>query len=275
MKTFKIREYEIISSKVKEGEIKLAFLSDLHGLEFGQNNRRLIEKIREFSPDAVLSAGDMLVRSQPDTLDIAERFLKKLAEEFPVYLSSGNHEYKLLVSEDYKNMREIYKEYEARLEKANVHILHNNQMELPIKENRISVYGLDIPLCYYDKFFSKKLTEEKIIELLGKRKEEAYCILLAHNPGYGEAYFSWGADLILSGHYHGGVMRLGENTGLISSHFRIFPPFCCGKFQRGEQHMIVSAGLGEHTIPVRIHNPRELICITVKSPKEDCLWQYR
>lgn len=274
MKTFRIKKYEIVSSKIKEGEIRFAFLSDLHGLEFGEDNSELLHAVRGFSPDAVLCTGDMLVRSEPETLGTAKALLKKLAEEFPVYLSLGNHEYKLLVSEAYESMRETYKAYEQELETGGIHILHNQYMEATIKENRIGVYGLELPLCYYDKFFSQKLTEEEITGFLGERKNE-FSILLAHNPRYGKSYFSWGADLILSGHYHGGVVRFGENIGLVSSHLRIFPPFCCGKFTRGEQHMLVSAGLGEHTIPVRFHNPRELICITVKSPKEDVLWQYR
>ena len=274
MKTFRIKKYEIVSSKIKEGEIRFAFLSDLHGLEFGEDNSELLHAVRGFSPDAVLCTGDMLVRSESETLGTAKALLKKLAEEFPVYLSLGNHEYKLLVSEDYKSMRETYKAYEQELETGGIHILHNQYMEATIKENRIGVYGLELSLCYYDKFFSQKLTEEEITGFLGERKKE-FSILLAHNPRYGKSYFSWGADLILSGHYHGGVVRCGENIGLVSSHLRIFPPFCCGKFTRGEQNMIVSAGLGEHTIPVRFHNPRELICITVKSPKEDVLWQYR
>ena len=274
MKTFRIKKYEIVSSKIKEGEIRFAFLSDLHGLEFGEDNSELLHAVRGFSPDAVLCTGDMLVRSEPETLGTAKALLKKLAEEFPVYLSLGNHEYKLLVSEAYESMRETYKAYEQELETGGIHILHNQYMEATIKENRIGVYGLELPLCYYDKFFSQKLTEEEITGFLGERKNE-FSILLAHNPRYGKSYFSWGADLILSGHYHGGVVRCGENIGLVSSHLRIFPPFCCGKFTRGEQHMLVSAGLGEHTIPVRFHNPRELICITVKSPKEDVLWQYR
>lgn len=274
MKTFRTKKYEIVSAKIKKEEIKLAFLSDLHGLEFGKDNSELLHAVRGFSPDAVLCTGDMLVRSEPETLGTAKALLGNLAEEFPVYLSLGNHEYKLLVSEAYESMRETYKVYEQELEAGGIHILHNQYMEATIKENRIGVYGLELPLCYYDKFFSQKLTEEEITGFLGERKKE-FSILLAHNPRYGKSYFSWGADLILSGHYHGGVVRFGENIGLVSSHFRIFPPFCCGKFTRGEQNMIVSAGLGEHTIPARFHNPRELICITVKSPKEDVLWQYR
>ena len=197
MKTFRTKKYEIVSSKIKEGEIKFAFLTDLHGLEFGENNSDLLRAVREFSPDAVLCTGDMLVRSEPDTLGTAKTLLKNLAEEYPVYLSLGNHEYKLLVSEIYESMRETYKTYELELEEGGVHILHNRHMELTVKENRISVYGLELPLDYYDKAFSQKLTAEEIAGFLGERRED-FSILLAHSPRYGKAYFSWGADLILS-----------------------------------------------------------------------------
>ena len=73
-------------------------------------------------------------------------------------------------------------------------------------------------------------------------------MLLAHNPKYGDVYFEWGADFIFSGHYHGGILRFNEHHGLTCPQYLLFPPYCCGDFHRQEQHMIVSAGLGEHTI---------------------------
>ena len=85
-------------------------------------------------------------------------------------------------------------------------------------------------------------------------------ILLAHNPKYADSYFEWGADVILSGHVHGGVMRLGEKA-VISPDIQLFPKYGYGKINRGNQTMIVSSGIGEHTIPFRIFNPRELVVI--------------
>nr|WP_243097127.1 hypothetical protein [Ruminococcus sp. AF46-10NS] len=100
--------------------------------------------------------------------------------------------------------------------------------------------------------------------MIGEPGKNGMQILLAHNPKYGNAYFDWGADMILCGHYHGGVVRLSEHHGLSCPQYLVLPPFCCGDFHRGEQHMFVSAGMGEHTIPLRIHNPRELLVIDVK-----------
>lgn len=270
MKTFRLKKYEIFSSKIKEKEVRLAFLTDLHGLEFGEKNRELIQAVRAFSPDAVLSAGDLIIRGIPETFQAAESLLIRLAEEFPVCCSLGNHEYKVLEAEEYKDMREMYEEYEDRLKKAGISVLHNEKKRRSFGKNQVSFYGLELPLCYYYKPKSPVLTREEMEGFVGEPDKGVFSVLLAHNPKYGNAYFSWGADLILSGHYHGGVVRLGENTGLISPQLHIFPPFCCGKFKRGEQHMLVSAGLGEHTIPVRIHNPRELLLITVKPLEKSC-----
>ena len=97
--------------------------------------------------------------------------------------------------------------------------------------------------------------------MIGTPSKAGIHILLAHNPKYGNTYLSWGADLILSGHYHGGILRFNENYGLTCPQYLLFPPYCCGRFQSGKSTMIVSAGLGEHTIPIRLHNPRELLVI--------------
>lgn len=63
----------------------------------------------------------------------------------------------------------------------------------------------------------------------------------------------------MSGHYHGGVLRLSEHYGLACPQYLFLPPYCCGDFHKENKHMLVSAGLGEHTVPLRINNPRELI----------------
>ena len=102
-------------------------------------------------------------------------------------------------------------------------------------------------------------------EMIGTPSQPGFHVLLAHNPKYGNTYFSWGADLILSGHYHGGVMMLGKKRGAIAPDFRIFPGECGGMHQKNGCAVIVSAGLGEHKIPVRIHNPRELTIVRISA----------
>lgn len=244
MNEFKLKKYKINSDKIKEEKVRLHFLSDLHGLSFGVHNEELMNVIKKRKPDLVLLGGDMIVSAYRETWDLALEFIKELKEEFPVAYAMGNHELK---APDF-------------VEKYGQELLANETKEYMIGGNQLRVSGLALEREYFKKPFSPKLTLSKLRSYLGHdAREDAYEILLAHNPCYGDTYFAYGADLTLSGHYHGGVVRFGENTGLVSTNFRPFPRYCCGRFQQQDKNMIVSAGLGEHTISLRIHNPRELI----------------
>lgn len=262
MNKFVVTHYEIPTKKIKKGSsVRFVMLTDLHGLSFGKDNEELFRVICDVNPDAVLVTGDMIVRSELSTLPHAEKLLKMIVNQFQVYYSLGNHEYKL-----YQKQPECveYMEYEEKIVRSGINILHNQQIKFTINKNEFTIYGLEIPMEYYHKPRSPKLSVDTVKELIGSPDTDSINILLAHNPKYGKTYFGWGADLILSGHYHGGVVRLGKHMGLASPQFLLFPPFCCGDFHKGESHMLVSAGLGEHTIPVRIHNPRELLVIDLK-----------
>lgn len=259
MKTFRTRTYEIHTDKLNGGHnIKFAFLTDLHGLVYGNNNQELYSALLEQDPAAVLVTGDMLVNQKIETLETAAGFLSRLSERIPVFYALGNHEYKMLISPEF---REQYLNYERLLTSAGVCFLHNECISSNFEGTDFVFYGLELPIEYYHKPNSPKLKTMDLADLIGRPVRPGIHILLAHNPKYGEAYLDWGADLILSGHYHGGILRFGENHGLTSPQYLLFPPYCCGRFQKGRSTMIVSAGLGEHTIPIRLHNPRELLMI--------------
>ena len=105
------------------------------------------------------------------------------------------------------------------------------------------------------------MEDEYLKETLGEHKEGVYQILLAHNPEYFEEYAAWGADLVLSGHVHGGIMRLPLLGGVISPKLVLFPKYDGGRFYEKDSTMILSRGLGMHTLPIRIFNPAELVVI--------------
>ena len=99
--------------------------------------------------------------------------------------------------------------------------------------------------------------------LVGKANRDRFQILLAHNPVYFEEYARWGADLVLSGHVHGGIVRLPFLGGVISPAFTLFPKYDGGKFERGDSTMLLGRGLGTHTLPVRMWNPGEIVLVTL------------
>ena len=112
--------------------------------------------------------------------------------------------------------------------------------------------------------YKKGLLEAGVCSLAGPCAPFGYRILLAHNPCHMEAYFAWGADLVLSGHLHGGILRLPGIGGVISTGFKLFPKFSGGMYKRGRQTAVVSRGIGTHTIPVRLFNPAEIVVLDLR-----------
>ncbi len=259
---FKRKVYEIHSDKLNNGQqLSVILLSDLHLAEYGEDNLQLLQEIKAINPDVVLIAGDMVTAKVGYDTKVAENLLIKLALEYPIYYGMGNHEERLRTKVDIYGT--LFCEYIKKLKMAGVIILDNENVSIDIHGISVCIFGLQLPLSYYQRMTNIHLETEVMKSLLGKPAKDAYNILLAHHPRYADAYFEWGADLILSGHIHGGVMRLGTQA-CVSPDLSIFPKFGYGKYDQGHQIMIVSGGLGEHTIPFRIFNPKELVHIVIK-----------
>lgn len=248
--------YEIRSPKVTE-ELTLVFLSDLHAKEYGPGNADLIGAIRDVSPDLILSGGDLVVASEQKVRE-GTALLKHLREIAPVLAGYGNHESELEV------YPELFRREEEELKKAGVRFFGNATEHLTLKGQMLTVTSLKLPLSAYKKLRKPHFSREQLTDLIGKRAEpDSFSILLAHNPYFMPLYFSWKADLILSGHYHGGIMRFGRHGVLVSPYGFPFPKYGYGLYQRGSSNAIVTSGLGEHVLPFRIHNPFEFVVIHV------------
>ena len=154
-------------------------------------------------------------------------------------------------------------EYMSLLRDENIIFLDNEKSEIYVNDIKISLYGLTIERKYYKRFSKLKMPKDYINGFLGEPDKDGINILMAHTPKYMKDYMNWGADISLCGHYHGGVMQLGKNRGLVSPDPSFFPYNAHGKFEEDNKIAIISAGLGEHTIPVRVHNPRELVSVDV------------
>ncbi len=110
------------------------------------------------------------------------------------------------------------------------------------------------------------LIAKKLFEVKGAEKDR-FQILIAHNPQYFKEYAGWGADLTLSGHVHGGIVRLPLLGGVVSPSLALFPKYSGGRYQQAGRTMILSRGLGTHTINVRMFNPGEVSLIEIKGTK--------
>ena len=252
---FHVVKYNLVSNKIKK-EHRYVVLSDLHNKSYGEKNEKLIAAIDKLNPEAILIAGDMLTSKPEKSYEVALDLLRELAKRYPIHYGMGNHETRLfLYPEVYGDMG---KKYEKDLNSIPIEFLRNESREC---EDNIRIVGLDMKRDYYKRFKKYPMDSDYLPETLGAAKRGEYEILLAHNPDYFEEYAAWGADLVLSGHVHGGMMRLPFLGGVISPAFKLFPKYDGGVFKQGKSTMILSRGLGMHTIPIRIFNPGELILI--------------
>lgn len=259
---FRIVKYQLCSNKVKE-EHRYVVLSDLHNKSYGEKNEKLLKSIDKLAPEAVLIAGDILTAKPGKSYEVAYELMKNLAAKYPVYYGMGNHETRLfLYPEVYGDMG---KRYEEDLNRISVKFMKNESREC---KDHIRITGLDMKRDYYKRFKKYPMNSEYLTETLGAARTEMFEVLLAHNPDYFEEYAQWGADLVLSGHVHGGMMRLPILGGVVSPAFRLFPKYDGGLFKCGKSAMILSRGLGMHTIPIRIFNPGELILLKISPEKE-------
>lgn len=251
--------YEIKSDKITR-PCTMALLSDLHNKSFGKNNGRLLAAIDEVSPDGILVAGDMLTAWKGADYSHALSLMEKLAAKYKIYYGMGNHEYRLgLYPESYPGM---YEGYLAGLRQAGIEPLINETAFLP--EWNIAVCGAQIDRCYFKHFRREPMEASYLPKLLGEPRQDMFQLLIAHNPVYFDAYAAWGADLVVAGHVHGGIMRLPVLGGVLSPTLTLFPKYDGGIFHEGKSTMILSRGLSSHTPPVRIFNPGELIVIRLK-----------
>ena len=237
------------------GSARIAVLADLHNRVYHCDVPTLIRAIQEENCDAVLSAGDLVVmKGDLFATDQAIRLCSELARMMPVFLANGNHETRMERLHAAKYLR-----YEEALKESGVICLHNTCMEAVLKDLPVCIAGLELDRRYFRNKFHKDLYMEEIRERIGPGRPDRFQILLAHHPKYFPVYAKWGADLTLSGHLHGGIVRLPWLGGVISPDPELFPHYDRGLYEEGEARMIVSAGLGTHTINFRLNNPAELV----------------
>lgn len=251
-------EYEIVSDKVAR-PCKFVLLADLHNKSYGKDHERLINKIGSISPDAILVAGDMLTAAKGNSFEVTLSLMRQLSTRYKIYYGMGNHEYRLkMYPEQYGT---IYDDYVAELIKMGIEPLINENTYLP--EYNVAVCGSEIDKCYFKKFQKYPMDEHYLPKILGTPEKDACQVLIAHTPQYFEEYAAWGADVVVSGHVHGGIMRLPFLGGVLSPNLTLFPKYDGGEYTQGKATMILSRGLGTHTIPVRVFNPGELVSVSL------------
>lgn len=237
-------------------------LSDLHNCRYGRENKRLVEKIKACRPDVILITGDMITKYQPAKEALYDLF-RQLSVLCPCIYSLGNHELK-----ERERYPERFADYIRKVQSYGIIISDNEKHELTLNNSvfRLSSYSSD--LQQYKKRLRKKDTEQKTVEIPAA-DTEGISILLSHDPELTDLYVETGYSLIFSGHLHGGIVRIPGGRGVISTRLVPFPKYDGGCYHLDESHvMIVSRGLGTHTIRFRLFNRPELVHTVIVSKQE-------
>ena len=257
---FVTEELVFSSSKIKEPAV-LVFLSDLHDNTFGEKNEKLLKEIKRIHPDAVLIGGDTMV-TKPGRADLSrtKELLQGISRlSCPVFYANGNHEQRM--QRDRGVYGSMYDEFRKLLEEYQVNYLQNKTVQW---RDDIAVSGVDIAWKYYQDFHPDSMVPSYLARRLGKAESERFQILLAQSPLFFDAYAGWGADLSLAGHFHGGTIRLPGRGGVMTPQYQFFHPFCGGVFEQNGRWMLVSRGLGTHSINIRIGNRPQLAVIRLE-----------
>ena len=225
---------------------KIAQISDLHNAQFGNENAMLIRLLKEASPDIIVITGDIVDSTHTD-MDTAIAFVRDIVEIAPCYYVTGNHE--AWLGSDYN-------ELENALIDEGVIVLHDEAVTLEKEGQIIQMIGVDDPDFSYiaaDKIISAKLEHINITQ--------EFTIMLSHRPELFDSYVENEIDLVLSGHAHGGQVRIPLIGGSIAPNQGLFPKYDAGVYSEGNTTMVVSRGIGNSVIPIRINNRPEIVLI--------------
>ena len=232
---------------------KIVHLSDLHGHEYGEGSTDLLARAAGEKPDLIVITGDLI--DQESQMQMVPALAKGLAVIAPTYYVTGNHEWGLGTG--------AVRELKNLLAQCGVTVLSNQYEILERDGARLVLAGVDDPNGYAD-----QKTPEELYAQIGSEAPGLFTVLLAHrNDRFGQ-YAAAGYDFVISGHGHGGIVRLPFVGGVMGTGREFFPEWTSGLYTVGDSTLFVSRGLGNNTVPFqgfRIFNRPELAVITLRT----------
>lgn len=227
---------------------RIVQLSDLHGMEFGEDNRRLIKAVDAALPDLIVLTGDFIEGSTD--LEIIRTLCLQLADIAPVYFVSGNHD---------AGSRKL-EALAALLEECGVRYLRNEYCSLEYCGDQILLCGVEDPNTW-----AVMPKPDEVVSQLRAEHPDDFVVLLGHRNDWPEKYPYLDVDLIFSGHGHGGIVRLPFVGGVLGTNAELFPEYDAGVFDTLRYDMVVSRGLGSFAYVPRFLNPPHIPVVVLKS----------
>lgn len=237
--------------------LRIAHISDLHNTRFGKDQQNLIGLLREEKPDLIVVTGDLIDKRRPGMRNALD-FAAQAVRIAPVYYVPGNHE---AASAEYSALK-------RQLAELGVILLDDRAVRLERGEEVLTLMGVADPrMCVPNENAAiARCMQEKLSAVT--EGAQGYQILLAHRPETLAQYAQAGIDLVFCGHAHGGQFRLPWG-GVIAPNQGFFPKITAGIHREGGTRMVVSRGLGNSWIPIRLFNRPEVLLVTLRRAKTD------
>lgn len=216
---------------------RIAVISDLHGKEFGEDNEKLIDYVRDLEPDLIAVTGD-LIHDQAQ-MAMVRPVAKGLASIAPTYYVTGNHEWAAGVVPQLKEL----------LDQCGITVLSNEYVMLTEGGDQIALLGAEDSNGYAD-----QMTVGELADQVRQEQGDVYTILLSHRNNHYDQYQQARVDLTLAGHAHGGLIRLPTTDGLIGPKRELWPQYTAGLYDLSYGQMVVSRGLGNQFPCFRLFN---------------------
>lgn len=230
--------------------LRVAELSDLHGRSFGKNNVRLLRTLQKARPDMICICGDLF--DEKTDLTMLEPLLTGLTDIAPVYYVTGNHEWQV------KNLREILQKMCA----WGVTVLENEGRVLSRGGAEMVVAGVHDPCGPYD-----MKTPAALVRELRSAQGNDFILMLSHRNDELAMWSQLGVQLVLSGHCHGGVVRLPFVGGVFGTRRELFPEYDAGVYRQDGTTLFVSRGLGYTNVHFRLFNRPHVPIMILRSGK--------
>lgn len=229
---------------------RIVVLGDLHSASFGEENETLLEAVRAQDPEYIFLVGDLLDAFRDVPEGYAAETAGALAAIAPTYYVTGNHEWAI---GDVPELKET-------LEEQGVTVLSNQFVVLERGGDQMILAGIDDPNGYAD----QKAPETLAAEVFAGYGSPFWMLLAHRNNYFPEQYSLLGADLVISGHGHGGLIRLPFTDGLISTDHALFPSYTAGLYEKNGSALFVTRGLGNSGATFRLFNRPEVAALTLR-----------
>lgn len=248
-----VRNEQVSTAKLT-APVRIVLLTDLHSTIYGDRQEPLISLIDEQSPDIILLSGDIADDEAP--IEGTELLLAAIGEKYPCYYVTGNHEF---WGKDVEEVKDLFRSY-------GVTVLEGTGETLTINGQTLLICGVDDPEGF-ETFFGETISpgwREQLTACQALLEGSTFSILLSHRPERVDDYRSRGFDLVVSGHAHGGQVRIpGILNGLLAPHQGFFPKYAGGLYELDGTSLVVSRGLSINPRLPRVFNPPEVVVIDI------------